>query len=244
MVLRYERKYLVSYNVLSDLRKRLMPFVKPDIFAASNKEFPEYTVRSIYFDSLKYRAVDEKVEGTGMRKKLRIRGYNTLDDNSIVFLEIKRKITDRIAKNRASLLYKHLSSVLLTGEYEQYLTKKSSKMADDASRFMYNYYKYHMIPVNRIVYEREPYHGLFDPGVRITFDKNIRSAIFPEKLDIFGDLNEIHPWPKHFILEIKYFESPMPIWAKSIVQEFELKQEALSKYVSGYLCHPLIDNFS
>lgn len=239
-MLRYERKYLVPYSALNDLWKRIMPFVRPDMFAANSKEYPEYTVRSIHFDTFRKHAVEEKDEGVSVRKKLRIRGYDSLNDKSIVFLEIKRKIENRIGKNRASLPYQHLDTLLNTGIYEPYLTSQSAKMQHDASRFLYNYYRYNMIPVNRIVYEREPYHGVFDPGIRITFDKNIRSTIFPGRTEIFEEKDEVYPWPEHFILEIKYFESPMPIWARSIVNEFELQLEALSKYVMGYFCHKLV----
>lgn len=239
MILRYERKYLVHNDLLLYLRAAIRPFVRPDKFATSKGDFSEYTVRSIYLDSLQREAVYDKIEGLRDRKKLRIRGYNMLKDDSLVFLEIKRKISDRIAKSRSPLLYKDLNRILEYGEVEETLVTKNPGRIDDANRFLFNMHRFQMKPVNLIVYDREPYHGTFDPGVRITFDKNIRSTLFPELGDLYQAEDYEFPWPDHFILEIKYFDAPMPSWAKSIVQHYNLKNEALSKYVEGYTCHPI-----
>jgi hypothetical protein len=65
-----------------------------------------------------------------------------------------------------------------------------------------------------VVYEREPFHGVFDPGTRITFDKNLRSIIQPELGDLFDDKFQRFGVPGYFILEVKYDDS-MPRWMKS-----------------------------
>jgi len=238
MKLRYERKYLVANSKLEALRKAVAPFVRADLYAAAT-DIPHYTVRSIYFDNIFRDSVFEKIEGLRDRKKLRVRGYNKQTDDSVAFLEIKRKISNRIYKNRAQIKYNDLEALLQSCEYEQYLTKPDQRSKDDAARFLFNYKRYNMQPVNLIVYHREPYHGIFDPGVRITFDKDIRSRIYPQIDELFDDVDFVYPWAGHFILEVKYFDAPMPSWMKSIVREFDLKAEALSKYVEGFNCHPL-----
>lgn len=230
---------MVPNHLLNDLRSAIRPFVRPDIYAASVDDHPHYTVRSIYFDSIHRHAVFEKIEGLRDRKKLRIRGYDTKKPDSLVFTEIKRKISNRICKNRAPFLYSNIEKVLATGEFEPYLLKNNQKTRDDASRFLYNKYRFHMEPVNLIVYNREPYHGIFSSDTRITFDKDIRSRIYPQISELFENVDFVYPWAGHFIMEIKYYEAPMPSWAKSIVWEFDLKAEALSKYVEGFNCHPL-----
>lgn len=240
MKLRYERKYLVPNNKLNQVREAFRPFVRPDIYASSLNDHPHYTVRSIYFDSLHRHAVYDKIEGLRDRKKLRIRGYDKLQEDSLVFTEIKRKISNRICKNRAPYQYKDIREVLETGNYEPYLLKNNEVVRNDAARFLYNLKRYHMEPVNLIVYNREPYHGKFSADTRITFDKDIRSRIHPGLHELFDEIDFVYPWAGYFILEIKYYEAPMPSWAKSIVWEFDLKAEALSKYVEGFLCHPLV----
>jgi SPX domain protein involved in polyphosphate accumulation len=232
---RYERKYLVENHRLDEFRDRLMPFVRPDIYAASESGLPQYTVRSIYYDSPNFNSYHEKMDGLKDRKKLRIRGYDTYQEGCMVFLEIKRKLENRIAKNRALTAYDTLPQLLESGDLQKYIKVKKGLPAeyDDASRFFYNLKKYAQQPANLIVYDREPYHGKFDSGVRITFDKNIRASINPELCDLFNNHGLTYLWKDHFILEIKYFTDYMPKWARSIVEQFGLRHEALSKYATG-----------
>lgn len=235
MKLRYERKYLVNNDLLEPLRKRFMPFLIPDLNADSTELKSEYTVRSIYFDTPEFDSLSEKSEGLENRLKLRIRGYNNYFSGCEVFLEIKRKYGNRIAKNRAITLYDLLDKTLETGELIRSSGKNSDLMKEDATRFFYHLHREAQRPVNLVVYDREPYHGKFDPGVRITFDKNIRAAVFPHLSELFSDCGLSYIWKDAFILEIKYFESPMPSWARSIIEEYKLKHEALSKYASAFL---------
>jgi len=235
MILRYERKYLVNNELLEPLRKRFMPFLIPDLNADQTELKSEYTVRSIYFDSPNFDSLSEKTEGLENRMKLRIRGYNNYFAGCEVFLEIKRKFGNRIAKNRALTMYDLLDKTIETGELIRSTGKNTDLMKDDASRFFYHFHREAQRPVNLVVYDREPYHGKFDSGVRITFDKNIRAALFPDLSELFSDYGLSYIWKDAFILEIKYFDSGMPSWAKSIIQEFQLKHEALSKYASAFM---------
>lgn len=101
-MLRFERKYRVPYEQLQELRNQILPFVRPDYFASNVSGIPEYTVRSIYFDTIKLNAIHEKVDGLESRRKLRIRSYDKPSPSSLVFLEIKKKIGEKIGKNRSS----------------------------------------------------------------------------------------------------------------------------------------------
>jgi hypothetical protein len=221
--------------MLEPMRKRFMPFLVPDLNADQTELKSEYIVRSIYFDTPNFDSLSEKKEGLENRLKLRIRGYNNYFSGCEVFLEIKRKFGDRIAKNRAITVYDLLDKTLETGELKRSNGKTSDIMKEDAARFLFHLHREAQRPVNLVVYEREPYHGKFDSSVRITFDKNIRAAVFPHLSELFSNNGLSHIWKDAFILEIKYFDGGMPSWCKSIIQEFELKHEALSKYASAFL---------
>lgn len=239
-MLRFERKYLVPYPQLDALRARLLPFVQPDSHThLCPAGHPEYTVRSIYFDTPAREAVRDKVEGEEARRKLRIRVYDQPTPEAAAFFEIKRKIGEKIMKHRAAIPAGKLAEVLESGDFEAALLLPSDKTLADASRFFFHLHRYHMSPVNRIAYEREAYVGKFNPGLRVTFDKNIRSKLLPALSELYGEENNTYPWKSHFILEMKYFEAPMPSWMRSVAEEFELDAEAVSKYVAGYFCHPL-----
>ena len=239
MKLRFEKKYLVQNTQLQALRERLLPFLVPDSFAGLEKYgFPEYTVRSIYFDSFDKKSIDEKIAGVEERKKLRIRGYDALHENAQVFLEVKRKLGNRIFKNRSLIPFSKMPNFLLYGPDELTQSKLEKKgQLDDAMRFMYHLKKYNMEPLNLIIYEREAYHGRFNTDLRITLDKNIRSVIYPKLNELYSEENCTYIWEDHFILEVKYFEPPMPGFVKTIVEDFKLQTQALSKYTEGYFCH-------
>ncbi len=235
MKFRYERKYLVRNEQIDALRKRLDPFLRPDHYAPKLESgLHQYTVRSVYLDTIHFDALLDKIEGLEIRKKLRVRGYDRPNDGCKVFLEIKRKLGDRIWKNRASVAYKDLGELFTFGLSNGLGKNFEGQNEEETRKFLFNLHRYGYRPVNLVTYDREPFHGKFDPGVRITFDKNIRSKLWPSFEQLYSESGLRLVWKDHFILEIKYFEDKMPVWARSIVQEFGLRHEALSKYATPF----------
>jgi hypothetical protein len=236
-MLRYERKYLVPNSAMNQLRKRLLPFVYVDENTLPTDDgHPQYTVRSIYFDSRGLDFYAEKMEGLLLRRKFRIRGYNNQEPGSKVVFEIKRKIENRIKKHRSFFKFQDAEQVLLTGNIDRYILKEKSSpvYVEDAQRFLFHIKKQNLSPSCLVVYEREAWHGKFDHGVRITFDKNIRSLHHPELASLYHENNLSLLFDNHFILEIKYYTDQMPLWARSLVQDFKLRHDALSKYTIGF----------
>ncbi len=238
-MLRYERKYLVPNNLLGELRCRVRGFVRQDLYATTNGNgFPQYTVRSVYFDTPDLVNYHEKHAGLLHRRKLRVRGYTHSSDNEFVVLEIKKKIGNRIKKHRAPVAYHNLHALLQTGYLEKYLELEHAPnpghIIDDAKRFFFHYKLKPFLPTTLVTYEREAYHGKINAGTRITFDKNIRSRNYPGIDMLFSEEDLRYLFKNHCIMEIKYFENQMPEWLKQIVQDFKLRHEALSKYTIGF----------
>jgi hypothetical protein len=236
-MLRYERKYLVPKELIDQMRLRIAPFVRDDIYTNKTDDgISQYTVRSIYFDTRNLDFYTEKKEGLIHRRKFRIRGYDKFQPGSRVTLEIKRKIESRVKKHRSFVHYKNVHKIFETGQVEKYLVNDNHcpKAIEDAQRFLFHLKKSHLKPTCLVVYEREAWHGKFDPDVRITFDKNIRSKIYPDIDKLFDDENMSYLFDNHFILEIKYLTNQMPLWARSLVQEFKLRNDAISKYSIGF----------
>lgn len=230
--LRYERKYLVPNYFLDGIRKRITGFVRPDIFTNTEDDTPpQYTVRSIYFDNDELNCYYEKGDGVMLRRKFRVRSYDNYAKGKKTVLEIKRKIENRIKKYRAFLSYDDLEELFSSFDLNKYIIQKEG--FENASRFFYHYVKYNFKPTVLVVYEREAYHGKFDPDTRITLDKNIRSRLNPNLNELFTNYNLKYLFKSHFILEIKYYRDTMPEWAHSLVEEFRLRHEALSKYTIG-----------
>jgi hypothetical protein len=234
-MLRVEKKYLVPNHRMDALRRRIISFVTPDLNSSDNGAIPQYTVRSIYFDSKDFACYSEKREGLMLRRKFRVRGYNDEGDDNRVVMEIKRKIEARQKKYRAFVRYHDIERLLREGDVEKYVIMNGSgtDANQDAAKFMYHIKKGLYVPTCLVTYEREAYHGKLDPGVRVTFDKNIRSRIFPQMSSLYDDTGMKLLFNNHFVLEIKYFANSMPAWARSVVQEFRLRNDAISKYTIG-----------
>ncbi len=186
--MRLEYKFLVSLDKLDELREAVRPFVYIDEYAAkeSNKQ---YAVKSIYYDSMRLDDYRDKLAGLKIRKKLRIRGYNELNSESVAFLEIKRKYENHISKNRAPVLYSNLNLLLDSADCEKYLLKKKSFLdtKNDASKFFYILKSKNYSPVVLINYDREAFYSKHDSTLRITFDKNLRSTPFARISELYND---------------------------------------------------------
>ncbi len=233
MKYRYERKYLVPDTSLLSFRQRLLAFVEPDGYAHEGDDTEVgYTVRSVYYDTPQFDALYQKLEGIKDRWKLRIRGYNHYAEGNKVFLEVKKKVGDRILKSRVLTDFDKLEEGLRTGEVFMNVHMDDGSKLD--STFFYHFLKDGYRPVSLVVYDREPYFGKFDPDVRITLDKNIRVSLFPQLNDLYRDSGLVNVWKEYFILEVKYCDRGMPSWVKSMIEEFQLRHEALSKYAEAF----------
>ncbi len=225
---RLEYKYLVPAGRLADLRRAIRPFVEPDAFMKITAK-AEYTVRSIYLDTPDLECYREKLEGVSLRKKYRIRGYDRLQPDSAIFLEIKNKIYNHISKNRAPLQWCNLNHVLQTGQYAPFLLSKEINGPEhkSANYFLFHYHRKNLRPVILIVYDREAFFCKFDRSLRLTFDKNVRSI--PCSVYDFHKGPLRYAFSQYFIFEVK-FQGSVPGWLQTIIHLFDLHRSAVSKY--------------
>jgi len=236
---KYELKYVVPDNRMNDLRDMIAPFVLCDHYMELRRmecgcgDKLGYSVRSLYFDTPYYTFYHEREDGLSIRKKVRIRGYNTLSDSSIVFLEIKHKREKRVFKDRCAIRYCDLDALLETGDAERYVLnlQKKKQPVEDCGKFLYYMRYLNLIPVVLVIYEREAYFGKFDTTFRITFDKNIRGVIQPTTADLYEEKHVRYTSPGTFVLEVKFY-SVYPSWMGRIVSLLGLKQQSYSKYMN------------
>lgn len=236
---RLEYKHLVPIQQVAALRAAIMPYVRLDPFAAKMPNH-EYTVRSIYYDNRRFTCYWEKFDGYRLKKKLRIRGYNRPGPDSMVFFEIKRRNEDFISKSRAPVRWDQLPAVF--GGYgrneEPWPFEPGTPPAEAAGRFMYNYYRRRMLPVVLVAYEREAFFGRFDPALRLTFDKNVRSRLYPALDSLYDDRDARFLTPKYFVFEVKFY-MVLPRWIRQLALEFGIERQAFSKYATGIDVHEL-----
>lgn len=238
--MRLEYKYLIPNELLPKLRAMMAPFVEADAHSGANG----YTVRSIYFDTITFDYYHETTEGLGVRKKIRTRGYNECKEKNIIFLEIKQKYGMYVTKSRAPVVYESVKDLFISGDIERYVStsKDLPNALDDASRFFFHIYNSSLRPIILIIYEREAYSSKFG-SLRITFDKNIRSSIYPSMDALFSEDKTLYSIPHHFVLELK-FRGGLPLWLRSIVGTLDIKRQTLSKYIICIDRHSMSNGFS
>ena len=237
MNLKYEYKYLVPDGVIDELRAFIRPYVIPD--EHSLRTTPrEYAVRSIYCDTPGLACYHEKVEGAKVRRKYRVRGYNDPDSDSLTFLEIKRKYVNMVGKTRTPVpwcdLRGMISGLRVGGRWSDCLPADND--GDSAKPFLYHYFRCGLVPTVLVVYNREAFHGRFDPTLRVTFDKRLRSTACTDLACLYHEQG-LKPALRHrFVLEVKFFRG-VPAWIRTAIERFELQRLAVSKYAICMASH-------
>lgn len=214
---RYENKYIITTADYLTLSTRLKALMSPDKNVVD--ENGEYFIRSLYFDDEFQTGLTDKREGALMREKFRIRFYNL--DKSFIRLESKQKHNFLTKKESARLTYEEVKKILDGDIWELF---------DSENELIRNFYLKsrlrHLRPKVIVDYVREAYTF---GDVRVTFDKNIRSANYQTGLFSSG-LATLPCLPSNqMILEVKYDEE-LPYAVKRLLQPLAASQTAFSKY--------------
>ena len=218
---RHELKYVISEGEHQLLSKRIHACLKQDYHASINGG--EYFIRSLYFDDPFDTALWEKSSGVGSRDKFRIRIYN-MQDNTIK-LERKHKEGQYIKKDSVSLSRQDCDEIV-RGRFECLKHNDSPFAMQFYGIFLAN----HLRPKVLVDYTREPYVFPAE-DVRITFDKNIRTAM--RNTDLFNPNVITYPvWDLKncMILEVKFNES-LPQYVQELLTLGAAERTAASKYV-------------
>ena len=141
---RQEHKYYISADSARLLCSQLGSLLRTDPHADPNGG---YLIRSLYFDSVDYRAFREKIDGIKERSKYRLRFYN-FDESFLVFEKKERdgdacrKISEEVSKGTALQLVRgervDLPGPLLT-EYNSLVDKEGLRPAVIVDYYRYAY---------------------------------------------------------------------------------------------------------
>jgi SPX domain protein involved in polyphosphate accumulation len=93
---RIEKKYVINKEQYEELKKALEGHMREDRYGRS-------VVCNIYFDSDDYSLIRNSITKPYYKDKVRLRSYNTPDEDSKVFLEIKRKCGKVVGKRRIEM---------------------------------------------------------------------------------------------------------------------------------------------
>jgi len=228
---RREYKYFVPASCIDSLRERFLQYMEHDPFCRF-LENNKYHVRSIYYDTPKFNFYFEKKAGLKIRKKVRIRSYNFMDDKSYAFFEIKRKYNNIIFKNRAKIDFSTVPILLNGADYRNYCKNLTFIEKASLERFIYLMKRLNLESKVLVTYEREAFFGKEESDLRVTFDTSVRSYPHPVLEDIFRDEDMNMYIDNFFVLEVKFW-GRMPVWVRNVLRDFSLRQESISKYCLG-----------
>lgn len=217
---RHELKYYITEGDHALLSRKLLLTMEQDAFA--KKSGGEYFIRSLYFDDRDDSAFREKLDGIDERDKFRIRIYNMRDD--AIKLECKHKSNGYIKKQ---------SLTLSRGEYDMLMQGKRSFLLSRpepfARRMYLEFAQRALKPAVIVDYMREPYVFPME-DVRVTFDKNIRTAY--RATDLFDAALPTYPVIDEgaMVLEVK-FNRYLLTYVRALLQLDRCQRSAISKYV-------------
>lgn len=228
---RYELKYLISEACASGIREFAGTYLEPDEHARAEQPNGAYPITSLYLDTPLRALCGQTISGLKNRFKLRIRFYDEEPD-SPAFLEIKRRTTDVIRKQRAAVTREAVYN-LLDGR-----SPNPSQLMETNGRSSIGSLMDFCELCDRIgagtsiyvSYLREAYVSPGSDQVRMTFDRQLLGSRFDWTAGLTMPAQGNTPDLGGVILELK-FTDRFPIWMREMAEAFDLQRRSVAKYV-------------
>jgi hypothetical protein len=220
---RYEKKYLITAGQYAALRERWEGRLERD-------REGEYGVFNLYYDTCRYDLARSSAGKPVYKEKLRMRSYGKAGAGRPVFLELKKKFRGVVYKRRARLPSYEGAAAFMAGGLCLYEEWGEGQVLTEIRRFADRYPGLEAKVF--LAYDREAYGGVDDPGLRLTFDTNIRfrrGCLRLDRDDACGNLLE----PGRVLLEVK---SPgaIPLWLCRALSDCGAFPTGFSKYGDCY----------
>jgi hypothetical protein len=230
---RFELKYIIDECRAVEVRDFARSYLVPDEHA-DPRAGNSYPVHSLYLDSPGLSLFHATTDGLKNRFKLRIRFY---DDHPAhpVFLEIKRRLSDVICKERAGVRRDAVDMLLrgirpgaslLASPFDR------EKNAASLHAFCHTCRQIDARAAAYISYRREAYVSPNSDQIRVTFDRQITASRYAPRL---GMKVPQAPSPVDMggiVLEMK-FTDRFPNWMRQMVHALNLWRCSSAKYVAG-----------
>ncbi len=212
---RYEYKYKIHKYTAKMLMNIFDQQLNIDNYCAKHGF---YQISNIYIDNKDHELISHSVSKPKYKHKFRIRTYQTeLEENQMVYFEVKKKYDGLVNKRRCPMTYK---------QCKQLLRDKDANFTDEyINPQIFKEIKYllnedHYYEDTQIMYKRIAY---FDDNkdLRISFDYDIQSSDYTLLRD------------DYMLMEIKTHLA-MPLWLTEILDKYEIRKQSFSKYGAHY----------
>jgi hypothetical protein len=231
---RFEFKYVIDEQCATAVREFVQSYLEPDEFADPDQG-NSYRISSLYLDNSELFLYHQTLVGEKNRFKLRIRFYDNNPDGP-AFLEIKRRVTDVILKQRATVTREGVLC-LLRGEGPDQSWLMGSNEDAKACKALLNFCNLSdslgAAATVYASYRREAYVSPNSNLIRVTFDRQLLGSPYEQgaslSLPTQGASPEVGNGDK-VILELK-FTDRFPEWMGDLAQAFNLHRISVPKYV-------------
>lgn len=214
---RYEKKYLMSAGQYEGLWQELSVRLRPDEYFSS-------TVCSLYYDTEDYRLIRHSIQKPVYKEKLRMRSYGVPDEDSEVFVELKKKFKGIVYKRRISLPADRAEEWLSGGP-----APEDSQISREIGWVLE---RYELSPKILISCDREAWVDKEEPELRFTFDKNIRYR--EDELSLLaGSHGRLLLDEGSVLMEIK-MPGTSPLWLAELLSRHNVFPAGFSKYGKSY----------
>lgn len=219
---RYEHKYLLNQETYEKVIAVMDAHMELDRYNVDHKP---YTITNIYYDTDDNYLIRNSLSKPAYKEKLRLRAYGVPDEDSPVFLEIKKKYKGIVNKRRTTLKLDEAYDFLDTGDAPALQAYMNPQVVREISYFLHIY---DLHPKLYLAYDRVAYFEKGNPDLRISFDTNIRSRRNDVRLEA-GDFGEALLEKGMYLMEIKT-SLAKPLWLVHMLTELNIQRSSFSKY--------------
>ncbi len=221
---RVEKKYRLTLEERDRLLEDIGEYLEPD-------EYGKSTVCSLYLDTPHRLLIRQSIDAKGFDKpaykeKLRMRSYGTPNDDTKVFLEIKKKFKGVVYKRRVRVPLSKAKIYLNGGE------KPMESQIMNEIDWALHYYG-NVGPAMLIACEREAFSVKDNPQLRLTFDTGIRYRDYDLDLALGHHGTKLLP-DDIVLMEVKT-GGAMPLWLAHALDKHKIFPTSFSKYGTAHL---------
>lgn len=216
---RHEYKHIISLGDYYAIKQRLQAICPMDSYCAKHGY---YRIRSLYFDNMYDKALNEKLDGVNRREKFRLRYYN--DNIDAIKLEKKSKVNGLCLKDSCKVSVE-MANKLLNAKHTIMPSNDNKLLTELYSKILVQ----GLYPKVIVDYKREAF--VYGAGnVRITFDSEIASGVHasdflnPVSRSVEVDRGQI-------VMEVKY-DAFLPEFLRTAIQTGGNSASAYSKYAA------------
>lgn len=217
-VLREEKKFLIN---IAEFRQK-SHLLEQALIQDEHNGIHGYRIRSLYFDTPYDRDFFEKQAGTELRRKVRLRIYDT--EQTFAMLEMKQK--QGMQQLKRSLKISREDAVrIIKGDLSPLLTYPDSFAAEIYAFMQIHAYR----PVTIVEYHRKAFIAK-ENKIRITFDNQIVAT--ESSFDLFDPNLNMNPVldPYDVVMEVK-FNGFLLGYIRELINSINRSELSVSKYV-------------